>query len=220
MENLTGRRARLADEQRGDQARAATELQSLVNEGAGDEAIGAAWWSALRLGCALPADSRRAGRAARARDLERRLAALPAYTDIGREAAAPHFPQPPAPSLAQLLAAAEVDQARALAALWTALDLADLHQIARAAETTRTLGAFDPEVPWQRVEDAEAMVNCESELRAALRGDDLAGAASAWFRMRTLWPGALSPEDDAAGRTAFRAWGHSMRRALAAREPR
>jgi hypothetical protein len=219
VENPTERRARLADEQRGDQARAVTELQSLLDEHASDEIIGAAWWSAVRLGCTLPDDARQAGRAARARELKRRLAALPPYANRTREAA-PHFPQPPAPALAQLFAVAEVDQGRALEALWLALYMADFRLIARAAEAVRMLGAFDSEIPWQRVEDAEAMVNGESELRAALRGDDLAGAASAWFRARTLWPGTLSAEDDTAGRAAFRAWGHSMRGVSPNQEPR
>jgi len=209
----SGRRARLITEQAGDRARAMTELRALAAEGASDEALCAAWWNAIRLGCTLPPGLHLMGREARTREIERRRAALPRYSGGEHDAVTPHFPQPPAPSLAQLFAVAELDQFRAFQALVTALEEDNPWRIADAAEAARRLGAFDPEIPWSRVEDAEAMVKCAGELRAALRGGDLAGAASAWFRASAIWPGALSTEDAAAGRAAFRAWGHSMRRA-------
>jgi hypothetical protein len=206
------RAERVKGDQLGDRARAMTALRALVTDAASDEAVCAAWWAGVRLGCILPSSLIQAGRTARRREIERRLATLPPYTAKEPEAAAPHFPQPPAPSLRQLFAVAELDQSRALQELAAALEADDLWRIADAAETVRLLGAFDPEIHWSRVEDAEAMVKGAGELRASLRADDKSGAASAWFRISSLWPGSLSAEDDALGRAAFRAWGHALRR--------
>jgi hypothetical protein len=203
---------RVKREQLGDQARAITGLQTLVAEQANDEAVCAGWWGSIRLGCVLTPSLIQSGRQARRREIDRRLATLPPYVIREPEAVVPHFPQPPAPSLRQLLAAAELDQSRAMGALTAALEADNPWRIADAAETVRLLGAFDPEIPWSRVEDAEALVKCAGELRAALRAEDRSSAAAAWFRVSTLWPGSLSQEDDAAGKAAFRAWGHAMRR--------
>ncbi len=206
------RAERVKGEQLGDRVRAMTALRSLVGEGASDDAICAAWWSSIRLGCTLPPSLARIGRAARQRRITRVLENLPPYKAKEPDGLAPHFPQPPAPSLSQLFAAAEADQSRALQALSAAIVADDPWRIADAAERVRLLGAFDPEVSWSCVEDAEALVKCAGELRAASRAGDTSGAASAWFRAFALWPGSLSALDDAAGRAAFRAWGHAVRR--------
>jgi hypothetical protein len=206
------RAERVKDEQRGDQVRAVTALQSLAAEGAGEDAICAAWWSCVRLGCRVPPGLARIGRTARRGQITRLLERLPPYKAKEFEGSVPHFPQPPAPSLSQLFAVAELDQSRALHALAAAIEADDPWRIADAVERVRLLGAFDPEIPWSRVEDAEAMVKYVGELRAALRADDSSGAASAWFRVSASWPGSLSALEDAAGRAAFRAWGHEVRR--------
>jgi len=152
------------------------------------------------------------GRMARLRRIAQVLEALPPYKGKELEGSAPHFPQPPAPSLSQSFAVLELDQRRALQKLMDAIVANDPRMIADAAERARLLGAYDPEIAWSRVEDAEALVKCAGELRAALRADDESGAASAWFRLIALWPGSLSAREYDAGRIAFRAWGHELRR--------
>jgi hypothetical protein len=142
------------------------------------------------------------------------LETLPPYKAKEFEGSAPHFPQPPAPSLSQLFAVIELDQRRALERLTDAIGANDPWRIADAAERARLLGAYDPDIAWAGVEDAEALVKCTGELRAALRADDELGAAFAWFRLIALWPGSLSASEYKAGRTAFRAWGHAVRRSF------
>jgi len=210
-EYVGGRRERLAREQSRERIDALGAFRALMHEEARDDDLRSAWWRAVRLGCDLSPNLREAGRAACLREQRRR--AVAADGDAGADTMPPHyFPQPPSPTLAQLLAVGELDQWRALQGLRTALEQNDPRQIARAAELARMSGAFDPEIPWAGVEDAEALTQVEGELHAALRAEDVSGAATAWFRARSVWPRALNQGDDRAGRDMFRAWGHTMRR--------
>jgi hypothetical protein len=205
-----GRREQLGREQAAERTDALASLRALARDGAPDAALRDAWWQAVRLGCDLSPALRQAGRDACRRVARRRPLGI---TDrLSPVDATPHFPQPPSPRLAQLLAVAELDQSRALQRLREAMAADDPRRIARAAELTRQVDASDPGLPWERVEDAETLVQVEGELRAALRAEDVTGAAAAWFRAGSVWPNRLDEEDDQAGRLMFRAWGHTMRR--------
>ncbi|MGH2410185.1 MAG: hypothetical protein ACRDGS_07460 [Chloroflexota bacterium] len=205
------RREQLCREQAAERAEALANLRDLARDGAPDEAVRDAWRRAVRLGCYLSPQLRKAGRDACRREMRSRPTGI-ADKLHPADATPPHFPQPPSPRLAQLLAVAELDQARALQRLREALAAGDLRRIARAAELTRRLGVSDPDLPWEIVENAEALVQVEGELRAALRAEDVTGAAAAWFRADSVWPNCLDEDDDHAGRLMFRAWGHTMRR--------
>lgn len=207
----SGRRERLQREEAGARARAQAELQSVIRMGATDEEVRAAWWRAVHLGCALDPELRRAGRAACTREQRRLLVELAGPPRLAADPVPSHFPQPSAPSLGQLLAVTELDQSRALEQLREALSSGDRRRIARAAEVARMASVPAAGIDWAEVADAEALVACEGELRAALRVRDTSGAAAAWARATAGWGGALDPADDAAGREMFRAWGHTMR---------
>lgn len=209
-ESPAGRRGQLRREQTREREAALTRFQALVREGAPDEALRDAWWQAVRLGCDLSPQLRQAGRDACRREARRLLEVAERLSPV--DAAPPHFPQPPSPRLAQLLAVAELDHLRALQRLRDAVAAGDPRRIARAAETARMLGASHPDLPWETIEDAEALVQVEGGLRAALRAEDITGAAAAWFRADSVWPNRLDERDDHAGRLMFRAWGHTMRR--------
>ena len=205
------RRGQLNHEHTREREAAPARFQALVREGAPDETLRNAWWQAVRLGCDLSPQLRQAGRDACRREARRRSLAAAERPSLV-DATPPHFPQPPSPRLAQLLAVAELDHTRALTRLRDAVAAGDPRRIARAAELARMLGASHSDLPWEAIEDAEALVQVEGELRAALRAEDVTGAAAAWFRAESVWPNRLDEDDDHAGKLMFRAWGHTMRR--------
>jgi len=207
-----GRRGQIRREQAREREAAQASFQALVREGAPDEALRDAWWQAVRLGCELSPQLRQAGRDTCRRELRRRPPIGLAERLAPVDATPPHFPQPPSPRLAQILAVAELDQTRALQRLEDAVAAGDPRRIARAAELARMLGASHPDLPWDAIADAEALVQVEGELHAALRAQDITGAAAAWFRAGSVWPNRLDEGNDHAGRLMFRAWGHTMRR--------
>lgn len=210
-EQPAGRRGQLRREQAREREAALARFQALVREGAPDETLRDAWWQAVRLGCELSPQLRQAGRDACRREARRQqLAGAERPTPV--DPAPPHFPQPPAPRLAQLLAVAELDHSRALQRLRDAATAGEPRRIARAAELARMLGASHPDLPWETIEDTAALIQVEGELRAAVRAEDVVGAAAAWFRAVSVWPNRLDGGDDQAGRLMFRAWGHTMRR--------
>jgi hypothetical protein len=111
-----------------------------------------------------------------------------------------------------LLSQSRVARQEAVRVLLQTIGTGTDQAVSNAAGLARELGADDPRIPWSAVYAIEARHADIAALRNAVEPGNDAACGAAWAKCMALWPRALPPELDAAGRAAFRRWGRSLRR--------
>ena len=95
--------------------------------------------------------------------------------------------------------------------LLAAIAKRDMEAVGRLGNLARTNGWDRSDVPWDQIDELEAIARDRQALTEALAYGRAEAAGRAWARLRAMYPGALSDAEDRDGRAAFCEWGRGLR---------
>ncbi len=184
-------------------------LEDAVQRG-DDAATRDAWWKLTMLQGDVPVTLAQTARAASER-LSQLRSTPPPKQPV--KALPPKIPVQTAPQLPEA-AIAQVEYMTAVKNAERAVSMevksSTRYRIVAAARTARDAGAYLSPHIWDLLVETEEQTDLLQQFKQALRRQQVAESAALWARIKANWPDLLNPNDDAAGRTAFQAWGKSL----------